>query len=87
VRQDRSAAVVDEDMRLKQLQQELQQVKFNPKPRIELEQYPTSAHLAGQMLYTIHSQFGDIEDKIVADLGCGGAILGIGACMLGAGYV
>ena len=30
---------------------------------------------------------GDIEDKLVADLGTGCGMLGIGACILGAGHV
>jgi len=33
-------------------------------PQIELEQYPTGAHLASQMLYNAHG-FGDVEDKVV----------------------
>lgn len=39
------------------------------------------------MLYTIHNTFDDIENKIVADLGCGCGVLTIGSAMLGAGYV
>lgn len=37
------------------------------------------------MLYTIHNTFDDIENKIVADLGCGCGVLSIGSAMLGAG--
>ncbi|SCZ90785.1 BZ3500_MvSof-1268-A1-R1_Chr1-3g02248 [Microbotryum saponariae] len=53
-------------------------------PKRELEQYVTSAHLASRMLYTAESQFGDLDDKHVLDLGCGCAVLSIGAVMLGA---
>lgn len=38
------------------------------------------------MLYSIQSNFGDIEDKIVADLGSGCGILSIGSFLLGAAY-
>ncbi|XP_067843610.1 rRNA N6-adenosine-methyltransferase METTL5 isoform X3 [Heptranchias perlo] len=37
------------------------------------------------MLYTIHTTFDDIENKLVADLGCGCGVLSIGAAMLDAG--
>ncbi|XP_020012357.1 rRNA N(6)-adenosine-methyltransferase METTL5 isoform X3 [Castor canadensis] len=37
------------------------------------------------MLYTIHNTYDDIEDKVVADLGCGCGVLSIGTAMLGAG--
>lgn len=37
------------------------------------------------MLYTIHNTFDDIENKTIADLGCGCGILSIGSAMLGAG--
>ena len=39
------------------------------------------------MLYTIHNTYDDIENKVVADLGCGCGVLSIGTAMLGAGYV
>ncbi|XP_069472276.1 rRNA N6-adenosine-methyltransferase METTL5 isoform X2 [Ambystoma mexicanum] len=37
------------------------------------------------ILNTIHNTYEDIEDKVVADLGCGCGVLSIGAAMLGAG--
>jgi len=37
------------------------------------------------MLYTIESRFGDITEKLVADLGCGTGMLSIGAALLGCG--
>ena len=39
------------------------------------------------MLHTIQSHYGDLEDKLVADLGCGCGVLSIGAVMLGARWV
>lgn len=36
------------------------------------------------MLHTIHTQYDDIEGKVILDLGCGCGILSIGAVMLGA---
>ncbi|MEE6489564.1 hypothetical protein FKM82_015614 [Ascaphus truei] len=72
-------------MKLKELESCLQQVDVFEKPKILLEQYPTRPHIAACMLHTIHNTFGDIEDKVVADLGCGCGVLSIGASMLGAG--
>jgi putative methylase len=48
-----------------------------------LEQYSTDSELASGMLWQAKMQ-GDIEDKEVADLGCGSGVLGIGALLLGA---
>lgn len=41
---------------------------------------------SGCMLYTIHNTFDDIQNKLVADLGCGCGVLSIGASVLDAGY-
>eukprot|EP00051_Salpingoeca_urceolata_P028536 m.487368 g.487368 ORF g.487368 m.487368 type:complete len:207 (+) comp24960_c0_seq1:369-989(+) len=71
-------------MKLKQLESYLGQVETFAEPKIHLEQYPTSAHIAARMVFEMHSRFDDLEGKLVADLGCGGGILGIGAAMLGA---
>lgn len=72
-------------MKLKELESCLQQVDGFEEPKILLEQYPTSPHIAGCMLYTIHNTFDDIENKLVADLGCGCGVLSIGAAVLDAG--
>uniref|UniRef100_A0A1A8E0B2 Methyltransferase-like protein 5 n=1 Tax=Nothobranchius kadleci TaxID=1051664 RepID=A0A1A8E0B2_NOTKA len=72
-------------MKLKELESCLQQVDTFEEPKILLEQYPTSPHIAACMLYTIHNTFDDIEGKLVADLGCGCGVLSIGAAMLDAG--
>ncbi|KAM3608252.1 uncharacterized protein V6R79_021859 [Siganus canaliculatus] len=72
-------------MKLKELESCLQQVDVFDEPKILLEQYPTSPHIAACMLYTIQTTFDDIEGKLVADLGCGCGVLSIGAAMLDAG--
>ncbi|CAL8370161.1 rRNA N(6)-adenosine-methyltransferase METTL5 [Gadus morhua] len=72
-------------MKLKELESCLQQVDGFEEPKILLEQYPTSPHIAACMLYTIHNTFDDIEGKLIADLGCGCGVLSIGAAMLEAG--
>lgn len=73
-------------MKLKQLQSALEDVRAFEAPSVELEQYKTSAHLAARMLFTIQEDYGDIEGKVVADLGCGTGVLAIGSQVLGAGY-
>ncbi|GLG97325.1 Methyltransferase-like protein 5 [Gryllus bimaculatus] len=68
----------------KALECQLQNVKGFEKPKVKLEQYVTSPHIAAHMLHTIQSTFDDIEGKFVADLGCGCGVLTIGAALLGA---
>ena len=65
-------------MKLKNLVAELQGVQTWREPKVELEQYPTPPDVAAHMLFAADAQ-GDLKDALVADLGCGGAILGIGA--------
>ncbi len=55
-------------------------------PDITLEQYPTDSEIAADILHFAHLQ-GDIENKIICDLGCGTGILGIAALVLGAKHV
>lgn len=64
----------------------LQTVSGFPEPDYRLEQYPTPPELAAEMLFAIHASFDDIEDKRIADVGCGPGMLGIGAALLGARY-
>lgn len=52
-------------------------------PNADLEQYPLDGNSAATILWAAF-QNKDIENKIVADLGCGTGILGLGAILLGA---
>jgi len=74
-------------MKLKELESHLQEVDEFENPKILLEQYPTRPHIAACMLHTIAATFDDIENKLIADLGCGCGVLSIGCVMLGAGLV
>ena len=56
-------------------------------PKITLEQYPTDTKTTSELIHMIQAQYGDIEGRMVADLGCGVGVLTIGAALLGAGYV
>jgi putative methylase len=53
------------------------------KPDVKLEQYATDADAAAEVLWNAY-MLGDIEGKMIADLGAGTGILGIGALLLGA---
>jgi putative methylase len=70
-------------MKQRQLEILLQQVPAPIKPKPALEQYPTPATIAADILFTAF-QWGDIENKIVIDLGCGTGIFAVGAAVLGA---
>lgn len=76
----------------------LQNLESFSVPKQYLEQYPTSARVAGNLLFIlalstgdilfdIQTRHGAIEDKIVGDLGCGPGILALGAHLLGARLV
>ncbi|KAH9520164.1 Methyltransferase-like protein 5 [Bulinus truncatus] len=74
-------------MKRKELESYLQDIDVFDNPKVKLEQYPTSPHIAACMLHTMAATYDDIDGKHVADLGIGCGILSIGAVMLGAGYV
>ncbi|EAY18316.1 methyltransferase, putative [Trichomonas vaginalis G3] len=71
-------------MKLKQLQSLLEGFEGPPEPKIEFEQYPTPARLAAEVIFDASTLRGDIEGKIVADLGCGCGILSIACLVMGA---
>lgn len=71
-------------LKLKDLHSQLEYVDDFEDPKIELEQYITTPHIAGCMLHTIQSRYSDIQDKMVADVGCGTGMLSVGCCLLGA---
>jgi putative methylase len=64
----------------------LSKLKVFGRPNIHLEQYPTDSEIAADILWNAYLQ-GDIEGKVIADLGSGTGILGIGALLLGASRV
>ncbi len=55
-------------------------------PKVCQEQYITDSEIAASILWNAY-YLKDIEDKIVADLGCGTGVLGFGALLLGARQV
>jgi putative methylase len=73
-------------MKQRELEIALQKLDGFSSPSAILEQYPTPAKIAADVLYTAHG-FADIEGRRVIDLGCGTGIFSIGACMLGAAQV
>ena len=52
-------------------------------PKAEFEQYPLDGNSAAAILWEAFQQK-DIENKVIADMGCGTGILGLGALLLGA---
>lgn len=74
-------------MTLKHLESYIQTLGDFDEPKLELEQYATPPHIAALMLNVINTQYCDIEDKFVADLGCGTGRLAIGSVLCGAKMV
>jgi len=70
-------------MKKKELEMILQKVPSFDKPNAQLEQYLTPANIAADIIFIAY-QFGDIENKIVLDLGCGTGIFSFGASLAGA---
>ena len=74
-------------MRLRNLSMSLSRLEISEQLEVSLEQYVTPGDLASRWLFDIQS-FGDLSIGCrVADLGAGNGILGIGAAMMGAGFV
>jgi len=68
----------------KELEMELERVRWKKgKLGIKYEQYPTPASVAADVLWRAFLA-GDIEGKLVVDLGCGTGRLAYGASLLGA---
>jgi putative methylase len=61
----------------------LSRLKVFESPKVGIEQYPMDAEIGAEILWNAFL-IGDIEDKVIVDLGCGTGILGIGALLLGA---
>jgi predicted RNA methylase len=70
-------------MRLKHLEAALSSITREfPSPKVALEQYPTSAHLAASVIQLALDK-GDLgEDKVCLDLGCGTGMLTVGAAFV-----
>jgi len=79
--------MANKQMKLKELESWLEDVDVFEQPKIKLEQYPTTPHIAACMLHTMAATFDDIDGKVVADLGVGCGILSIGSVMLGASSI
>ncbi|MBU1245554.1 MAG: METTL5 family protein [Nanoarchaeota archaeon] len=70
-------------MNKKQLAIFLSKLKKVEKPKVELEQYSTDEEIVAHILWHafLHE---DIEEKVIADFGCGNGIFGIGCLALNA---
>lgn len=74
-------------MKLKELESLMQDIAPFENPKIDLEQYPTGPHLASRLLFAVANSYDEFDGQTVIDLGCGTAMLSIGAAMLGAQHV
>ena len=70
-------------MNKKQLAIQLSKLKQIKNTNVNLEQYQTESEIAAEIIWSAFMNE-DIKGKIIADLGCGNGILGIGALLLGA---
>jgi len=61
----------------KQLAVALSRLQSFEKPSLKLEQYATDSEIAAEIIWTAN-QNNDLYNKVIADLGCGTGILGIG---------
>lgn len=70
-------------MKKKELEIFLQSIPDFEKPNPSLEQYITPAEIAADIIFNA-AQLGDIENKIILDLGCGTGVFSVGAYLAGA---
>ncbi len=68
--------------RKKHLEMRLQSVPYHPNPKVGLEQYSTPAIIASDLIWNAFS-LGDVENKNIADLGCGTGIFAIASALMG----
>ena len=69
-------------MRLKHLESALSSVQVFEKPKVSLEQYPTTPYLAASMIHLAY-QNEDIEGLCIGDFGVGTGMLSIASCLMG----
>ena len=62
---------------------ELSKLKVFEKPKISLEQYTTESDIASDIIWDAAMK-NELQGKIIADLGAGTGILGLGCMLLGA---
>lgn len=70
-------------MKKKELELALSKAPPFPDPDPSLEQYPTPADIAAEIIHSAYMA-GDIGGRKVADLGCGTGIFSVGAALMGA---
>ncbi|NJF24791.1 METTL5 family protein [Thermococcus sp. Bubb.Bath] len=70
-------------MKKKHLAMLLSKLRGFESPKPELEQYRTPGDIAAELLWLAYS-LGEIEGKVIADLGAGTGVLSIGAVLMGA---
>lgn len=70
-------------MKKKDLEIRLERVRPFKEPSAALEQYPTPATIASDILFSAYAN-GDVAERVVNDLGCGTGIFAIGAKLLDA---
>jgi len=73
-------------MKRKELELMLSKVPVFEKPDAALEQYPTPASVAAEIVYDAYLN-GDIGGMKVMDLGCGTGMFSVAAALMGAGCV
>ncbi|CAF0869029.1 unnamed protein product [Rotaria sordida] len=74
-------------MKLKELESHLSHVENFSNAKEYLEQYMTTPHLAARMIYTAQTQYDDIENHLLIDLGIGTGMLSIASCLLNADHI
>ncbi len=67
----------------KQLAIILSKLKPLENPKVDVEQYCTDSEIAATILWN-YGVIGEFNEKVIADLGAGNGILGLGALLLGA---
>jgi len=74
-------------MKLKELESRLQTVKTFERPKLFLEQYITTSHLASQIVFNIDQLYDDLKEKNICDLGCGTGMLSIACSFMEPDYI